>query len=138
MPHRSFGAVRAGVEREPITFDFGLYGEETFTVVPDPSLGDTFDLADAPEPTPENVLDSARILARFIRRMLAPADRPRFDQALYRIPATQMHIVVEAAQWIAENVTTFPTVPPASSSRGRRTAGTNSKMRRGGGPPSKP
>ena len=138
MPHRSFGAVRAGVEREPITFDFGLYDEETFTVVPDPSLGDTFDLADAPEPTPDNLLDTARVLARFIRRMLDPADRPRFDAALYRIPAPQMHVVVDCAAYIAEHVTTFPTEPPANSSRGRRTAGTSSKAKRGGGPRSKP
>lgn len=134
MPHRSFGAVRAGVEREPITFDFGLYGEETFTVVPDPSLGDTFDLADAPEPNPDNMLEASRVLARFISRMLAPEDRPRFTQALYRIPATQCHLIVECAQYVAEHVTTVPTLPPASSSRGRRTAGTSSKRTRGGGP----
>lgn len=138
MPHRSFGAVRAGVERDPITFDFGLYGEETFTVVPDPSLGDTFDLADAPEPDADNLLDTARILARFIRRMLAPEDRKRFDEALYRIPATQMGLIVDAAAFIAENVTTFPSVPLTSSSRGRRSAGTTSRSKRAGGARSKP
>ena len=50
--HQSFGTVRAGIEREPITFDFGIWGNEQFTVVPEPSLGDTIELYDAPEPTP--------------------------------------------------------------------------------------
>lgn len=137
MAHRTFGAVRAGVEREPITFDFGLYGEDTFTVVPEPSLGDTLDLYDAPEPTPENMVESARILANFIRRMLVPDDRDRFNAALKAIPASQAHVVVEAATWIAEQVSGFPTVPPASSSGGRPTAGTNSRKRPGGTGPSK-
>jgi len=135
--HRSFGAVRAAVEREPITFDFGLYGEESFTVVPDPTLGDTFDLYDAPEPTPANELESARVCARFIRRMLAPEDRARFDQALYRIPAAECHVIVGCAVWITEQVTTFPTEPPTTSSRGRQSSGTSSRARRGGGARSK-
>lgn len=130
MPlHRSFGTVRAGVEREPITFDFGLYGEESFTVIPEPTLGDTFDLADAPEPNPTNMLDASRAMARFIRRLLAPEDRQRFDLALYRIPASQAHVIVEAGTWIAEQVSGFPTMPPASSSGGRRTGGTTSRKR---------
>lgn len=132
MPHQSFGTVRAGVEREPITFDLGLYGEERFTVVPEPSLGDTFELADAPEPSTSNMVDSARVLARFIRRMIAEEDRARFDAALYRIPASQAHIIVETAAWIAKQVTGFPTTPPASSSGGRRTGGTTSRKRPGG------
>jgi hypothetical protein len=130
--HQSFGTVRAGVEREPITFDFGLYGEDTFTVMPEPSLGDTFDLADAPEPSATNMVDSARVLARFIRCMLVEEDRPRFDAALHRIPASQAHVIVEAATWIAQQVSGFPTTPPASSSGGRRTAGTTSRKRPGG------
>jgi hypothetical protein len=135
--HQSFGTVRAGVEREPITFDFGIYGEDTFTIVPEPTLGDTFDLADAPEPTTSNMLDASRAMARFIRRLLAPEDKQRFDLALYRIPASQAHVIVEAGAWIAEQVSGFPTVPPASSSGGRRTAGMTSKKRPGGNGPSK-
>lgn len=131
--HRTFGAVRAATQRDPITFDFGLYGEETFTVIPTPTLGDTFDLYDAPERTPENLLDSARILARFIRRMLAPEDRTRFDAALYRIPSDEMHLIVECAEWIAEQVTGFPQVPSTSSSGGRRPNGRSSKRQPGGG-----
>jgi len=125
--HRTFGAVRTAATREPITFDFGLYGEETFTVVPDPSLGDTFDLYDAPEPTPSNELEVVRVLARFIRRMLAPEDRPRFDAALYRIPSTEAHIIIDAATFITEQVIGFPTKPPTTSSRGRHPAGKTSR-----------
>lgn len=114
MPHRSFGTTRAPVEREPITFDFGLYSEERFTVVPDPSLGDTYDLHDAPDVVPGTEIECSRMLASFIRRMLAPEDRERFNQTLYRIPVTQSHIIIECAEYIAEHVTTFPTVPPAN------------------------
>lgn len=135
--HRSFGAVRSAVEREPITFDFGLYGEESFTVVPDPTLGDTFDLYDAPEPTPLNELESARTLARFIRRMLAPEDRARFDDALHRIPSSQCHIIIACATWISQQVTTFPTSPPTTSSSGRQRSGRTSKPKPGGGARSK-
>lgn len=127
MPHQSFGTVRQGVDREPITFDFGVYGEETFTVIPDPSLGDTFDLYDAPEPSPENMLETVRVLARFIKRMLAPEDRPRFDEALKRIPSTQAFILVDVATYIAGQVTGFPTRPSTISSGGRRPGGTGSR-----------
>lgn len=137
MAHQSFGTVRAGIEREPITFDFGIWGDERFTVVPEPSLGDTIDLYDAPEPTPENMVESARLLARFIKRLLVPEDRARFDEALKRIPASQSHVIVEAALWITEQVTAFPTVPPASSSGGRPTAGTSSRKRPAGTGPSR-
>ena len=132
MAHRTFGAVRLAAEREPITFDFGIYGEETFTVVPEPSLGDCFDLYDAPEPTPENALEAARVLARFIERMLDPADRPRFQAALKRIPSSEAHVIIESATWIAEQVSGFPTVPPASSSGGRRRTGSSSKRKPAG------
>lgn len=132
MPHQSFGTVRTGVERDPITFDFGVFGEETFTVIPTPMLGDTLDLLEAPEPTPDNELESVAILVRFIRRLLAPEDLPRFNQALYRIPVTEAHIIIQAAAYISEQVTTFPTVPPTTSSRGRQPTGTSSKRKPGG------
>ena len=60
MTHRTFGAERLSPTRAPITFDFGIYGEETFTVVPETMLGDCFDLADVPDPTPTNDLEAAR------------------------------------------------------------------------------
>lgn len=137
MPHQSFGTVRAGVEREPITFDFGMWSEHRFTCLPEPSLGDTIDLYDAPEPTPENMVESARLLVRFIRRMIVAEDRDRFDDALRSLPASQSHVIVEAAMFIAEAVSGFPTVPPANSSGGRHTTGTTSKRQPGGTGPSK-
>lgn len=127
MPHRSFGAARVGADREPITFDFGLYGEETFTIVPSPSLGDTLDLYEAPEPTPENELESVRVLVRFIRRLLKPEDVGRFNAALHRLPADQAHVVVDLGAWIAEQVSGFPTQPADTSSSGRQATGENSK-----------
>lgn len=132
MTHRTFGAVRLSAQREPITFDFGLYGEETFTVVPEPSLGDCHELQDAPEPTPTNALEASRMLARFIRRMLLPEDRHRFDEALKRIPASEAHVVVDAATWIAEQVTGFPTTPPGGSRAGRRQSGNSSRSKPAG------
>jgi hypothetical protein len=138
MPHQSFGTVRTGVEREPITFDFGLYGEETFTVVPTPSFGDTFDLHDAPEPTnPASELELVRVLTRFVRRLLAPEDRARFDAALYRIPTDRPDIIIECAAWITPQVSTFPTVPPTTSSGGRPRSGTHSRPKRAGATRSK-
>lgn len=137
MAHRTFGAVRLTAQREPITFDFGLYGEESFTVVPEPSLGDCFDLDDAPEPTPTNELESAKLIARFIRRMLAPGDRGRFDAALHRIPSTEAHVIVEAGVWIAEQVTGFPTRPPGGSPAGRPRTGKRSSPRPAGKPRSR-
>jgi hypothetical protein len=132
VPHQSFGTVRVGAERAPITFDFGMYGEETFTIIPEPSLGDTFDVYDAPEPTPHNQLEASRTLAKFIRRMLRPEDRPRFDAALYRIPATQVHIIIDCAMWITEQIVPFVSPPPVSSSPGRRRSGTASRTPAGG------
>lgn len=132
MAHRSFGTVRATEAREPITFDFGVFGEETFTVVPTPSLGDTLDLYDAPEPTPANELESVAILVRFLTRMLDPVDRPRFKAALTRIPADHAHVVIECAEWVASQVAPFPAAPSPSSSGGRRNTGTSSKKRPGG------
>lgn len=137
MAHRTFGAVRQSVQREPITFDFGIYGEETFTVVPEPTLGDCFDLADAPEPTPTNALEAARACSRFIRRMLDPTDHARFDAALHRIPSSEAIVIVDCAVWIAEQVTGFPTSPPGSSSAGRGNTGKPSRPKSAGRPRSK-
>lgn len=138
MPHQSFGAVRAAAEREPTTFDFGLYGEETFTVVPEPSLGDTFDLHDAPEPTPTTIVAAARAVARFIRRMLVESDRARFDQALYRIPSSEAHVIIEAGEYITRAVLGFPSEPAATSSDGRQATGRTSSAKRAGNSRSRP
>lgn len=127
MPHRSFGAAPVQSLREPISFDFGVYGEQQFTVTPQPSLGDTFDVMDLPEPNPTNIAESARILAKFVSRMLAPEDRPRFAEALYRIPAERADLIVDCAAYIAEQVSGFPTSPRSSSSAGRSKTGSPSK-----------
>lgn len=129
MPAASFGAVKAGVEREPITFRFGVYDEHEFTVVPDPMLGDLFDLHDAPEPNATNELEVVRVLARFIRRMLVVEDRKRFDEALYKIPSTRADVIIAAAEWITTQVGPFDSAPPRSSSGRRRSTGTSSKKR---------
>lgn len=141
--HRDFDAARRAkqVERDPVTFTLG---GETFTVLPDPTLGDTFDLADAPEITREDFDPSrsadhtlVRTLKNFIRRMLPEEDRARFDLAMYRIPTTDSYVIVECAVYITEQVTTRPTEPPASSSRGRQRTGPSSKRKSAGKPPSK-
>lgn len=137
MPHQSFGTVRLVAEQEPITLDFGMFSEHTFTVVPEPTLGDTFDLYDAPEPdTPANELEASRVCAKFIRRMLVPDDRGRFDQALYRIPSSHVGIIIDAARWITEQVVNRPSVPLSSSSSGQRATETNSNSPSDGTPTS--
>lgn len=138
MAHRSFGTKVLGTARDPITFDFGLYSEERFTIVPTPSLGDTLDLYEAPEPTPENELETVRVLVRFIRRMLDPADVERFNTALRRIPADQAHVIIDAAAWIAKQVSHgFPTEPAPTSSSGRQARGRSSKQKPGTQPRSR-
>ncbi len=125
MPRRSFGAARRSAAAERIVFTLGPFFEE-FTVVPEPSLGDTLEVYAAPEPSPSNMIESAAILAKFIRRMLVPEDRDRFDRTLYRMtPASDAAVaIVDCACWITEQVTGFPTVPPGDSSPGRPTSGT--------------
>jgi hypothetical protein len=130
VPHKTFGATRVGTAREPITFDFGLYGEERFTIVPTPSLGDTLDLYDTPEPTPENEFETVRVLVRFIRRMIDPDDVPRFNEALKRIPSDQGHIIIDLATWITEEVAAgFPIEPAPTSSSGQRVNGGGSRRK---------
>lgn len=123
--HRDFDASRRAydVERDPVTFTLG---GELFTVNLEPSLGDTFDLYDAPEirvdESGEIIYDNSnaqdiqlvRILSRFLERSLPLEERPRFQQALYRIPATQGHVILEAAVYIVEQITAFPSEPPAN------------------------
>lgn len=133
MPHQSFGTVRHSVERDPISFDFGLYDEQRFVVMAEPSFGDVLDLYDAPEPTPDNEGETVIVLTRFITRMLVIEDRQRFVDTLHRIPASEAPaILIGCATFIAEQVTGFPTSPPTTSSGGRPTSGTPSKPKRAG------
>jgi hypothetical protein len=143
MAHRDFDASRRAyhVERDPVTFTLG---GETFEVLLDPSLGDTFDLYDAPEVRynddgtvaydagRQDDLQLVRVLTRFLERALPLEQRPTFQRALYRIPAAQAGVIIEAAMWIVEQVTAFPTGPPASSSRGRAKRGAGSRTNSAG------
>lgn len=143
MAHRDFDASRRAyqVDRDRVTFSLG--GEE-FEVLLDPSLGDTFDLYDAPEvrfnpdgtvafdETKGGDLLLVRTLTRFLERSLPLEQRATFQRALYRIPARQGHVIIEAALWIVEQVTAFPTVPPANSSPGRPPRGAASKTKSAG------
>lgn len=143
MPSRDFDASRRAyhIERDPVSFSLG--GEQ-FEVLLDPSLGDTFDLYDAPEVrfnedgtvafdnSNASDLQLVRVLSRFIERSLPLEQRPTFQRALYRVPATDGYVIIEAALWIVEQVTTFPTEPPASSSPGRPRNGRRSKTNSAG------
>lgn len=131
---------------KPITFDFDaarrayapaaapevkfLFMGEWFTLISEPLLGDTFDLRDAPEHAiGENDLDTIRVVTRFVRMMLSENDRPRWDDAIRRLPVSQAYTLVELLEWITRRVTTFPTSPPADSSAGRRANGRTSRGR---------
>lgn len=143
MPYRDFDASRRAyqVDRDPVRFSLG--GEE-FEVLLDPSLGDTFDLYDAPEVRFNDdgtvAFDEAnggdlvlvRTLTRFLERSLPLEQRPTFQRALYRVPARQGHVIIEAALWIVEQVTAFPTEPPGNSLPGRPARGAHSKKKSAG------
>jgi hypothetical protein len=118
--HRDFDAVRSKytVERDPITFQ--LAGE-AFTCLPEPSLGDVFAVYDAPDVDPDEFsaeradhVRLVRILVRFIRKMVVPEDRDRFEGALLRVPASHGFVIIELGQWIVTQVTNRPTVPSAT------------------------
>jgi hypothetical protein len=137
--HVDFDAARRAYSKgqiDPVTFD--LAGE-TFTCLCDPTLGDTFELADVPDLDPAD-FDSAnrlhlatiRRLARYIRHMLPVDERGRWDQSLYRIPLSEMPVILEISEYITKAVTSRPTVPPTTSSRGRAANGRSSRKRPAG------
>lgn len=128
MPYQDFDAARRERLRafEPIRFQLGGH---TFTCVGHPSLADSFDLLDAPEPTVEGapIAAGVRALANFIEKSLvSDRDRRRFRKLLGRrddpIDATT---VVELGEWLAVQYA-GPTVRPSSFSDGSRTNGTDS------------
>jgi hypothetical protein len=123
--HRDYDALRAEIEREHSPLTFTLFGH-TYTTVTAPRLGDTFDLMDAPEPVGETEQEAVRALARFIRKMLVPEDRPRWDEALYRLGPEHGELVVRIATDMAEQYLARPTEPPSGSSSGRDGTGENS------------
>jgi hypothetical protein len=137
MPNRDFDAARAAYtwKVEPVTFTLaGL----SFTVMPDPSMGDIMDLHRAPE-IPKNIEDltderAILLLSTFIKKMLKYEDREKFDRALYDVPRSQGLVLVEIAAYIAEASSGFPTRRLASSVTGQR--GTGRAAKRGtAGPP---
>lgn len=134
MPHRDFDAARRAYDTvTPDPVSFTLAGEE-FTCLLDPTIGDTFEMIDAPDITPEDYDPTnpahPRLMmkiARYVQRMLPVEERPRFDAALYRIPVTHLAVILDVANFITEEVVDRPTGPPASFSSGRPESGTSSK-----------
>lgn len=135
MPHFDFDAALREARRdddrpEPVTF---TYGGQDFTVLPDPTLGDVMDLSRAPELTPETEVAAAFACMQFIRRMLPPGDRQRFEQAHYTIPASNSApAIVALTSWLAEQVAGFPTQPPDSSPTGSSGTSPTPSRRTGG------
>jgi hypothetical protein len=115
---------------EPVTFH---YGGQLFTVLPSPTLGDVIELAYAPEPTPETEEQAAFVALQFVRRLLPREDRPRFDQAHYTIEARKAApAILELVTWITQQVTGFPTEPPAPSPPSASGPGPDSRGSTGG------
>ena len=127
MPHRDFGSANlAGQRLQGVTFT--LVGER-FTVQ-DPSLGDVFELHDAPEVRLDDQgrvqfseqvpsdLELVRSLARFLERIVPLEDRHRLQRAMFSIPASRGDIVIEAAMWLAAEVAGHPFGESASSAGG--------------------
>lgn len=127
MPHQDFELAARKAKSEPITF--GFMGE-VFTCVSEPSLGDSLDVIRAPEvdaTSEPSVAMGVSIMAEFVRKMLVDDDKPRWDAVLYKVPRTEGMMVVNIGTWIIEQLSGFPTSPPAGSfSGGRPLAGVSS------------
>lgn len=123
--HRDYDALRAEIERQHDPLTFTLFGHK-FTTVTAPRLGDVFDLLDAPEPVGETEQEAVRALARFIRKMLIPEDRPHWDEALYRLGPEHAELIVRVGTDLAEQYLARPTEPPDESSSGRPGTGESS------------
>lgn len=126
-----FDAARAERRRhvDPLSF---VLGGETFTCIPAPTLADTFDLADAPEPDLANLteLGQVRALVGFIDRLLVDTDRARFADLLARRadPIDPLDVVHLGAQ-LAEAYAGRPTQPSSASGGGRRRTGRRSSSK---------
>jgi hypothetical protein len=134
-PHRDFDAARAERERliEPETFTFG---GETFTCVLAPALGDVLDLVDAPEPSAD-LAGAAKAMDFFIRKLLVPSDRERWDELLRSSDTPHGVInaydVIEVGMHLSEVFGGRPTGPSTDSSRGRDKDGEDSSSPPGNG-----
>jgi hypothetical protein len=128
VPHRDFDAARAERERtvDPVTFTLG--GED-FSCVLAPSVGDAFDLADAPEPE-TSLIGSCRAITAFVDKILVPKDRPRFKNLIRKMDTPHGPInaldLVELGSWLGEEFSGRPTGPSTESSGGRETTGESS------------
>lgn len=99
-----FDALRAEYDRErsdPIAFRLG--GED-FACLDEPMFGDIVELYEAPE---VDVNEQAAILAirTFIKRLLTPEDRDRFDKVLYSLPGSHASILIKIAEYLSEQFT---------------------------------
>lgn len=135
MSHRDFDAARSERLREkgesPVTF---VLGGQRFHAVVEPALGDALALADAPEPG-QNHAAALRAILAFIRALVVPEDRARWDRMIRRQrtrrwsrgrPVVSSEEVFELGAWLAMQFTARPTRPPAGPSGGRRPSGASS------------
>lgn len=135
MPHADFDAARRAYDEdgaiyEPVTFT--LCGE-TFTARREPSWGDVLALANAPEINTEDDPRAVLALSTLIRAMLEVNDRERWDQVMFRIPASHApQMLFETASYITMNMTGFPTMPLDSSLSTPRSTGASSSESTGG------
>lgn len=138
MPHRDFDAMRRefDVARDPITFTF--MGRE-WEISPNPTLGDTFELGDAPQVVlekieEENLLQVTRVLVDFIGRMLStPEQKIAWKAVTYEVPATYGQLIIAIATYITEEVTGVPFELREDSSSGQGNTGPTSNTRTTGG-----
>lgn len=117
MPHQDYDALRAEQRREHDPLTFTLFGH-LYTCAPAPSLGDTFELMDAPEPM-DNEAEALRALCRYIRRMVVPTDQAHWDQATYKLDIDDLPLLMAISVDLLEQYANRPTVPPSESSDGR-------------------
>jgi hypothetical protein len=113
VPHRDFDAARAERERkvDPVTFTLG--GED-FSCVLAPSVGDAFDLADAPEPE-SSLIGSVRAITAFVDKILVVDDRQRFRELIRRVDTPHGPInsydLIEQGSWVGEELSWTASAP---------------------------
>lgn len=135
MPHKDYDAVAASIQRrqEPLTFTFC---GTLFTTAPTPTLGDTFDLLDAPEieiGDLSNESRNCRVLASFIRSMLVDeAEKEKWDKVLYTARLELLPVLMLITNDLVEQYSARPTSPPVESPSTSPGPGPKRSQRRGG------
>jgi hypothetical protein len=131
VPHFDFEPARRSYQsdREPVTF--ALCGE-TFTVLPEPSLGDLFDLRKGPdvdlelkaydEANPQH-LALTELLKNYIGRCIPLEDRPRWEALQYRLRLSEGGLIWSIAQTLLTVGIGFPTALRGSYSSSPPTLG---------------